>query len=126
MKLKKYSYVIVLIIALIIGINGVFAADSANCEAIFGSKTDPNSVRYFINEILQIPKIIVPIIIIIYGMIDFSKAVLASKEDEMRKAQTTFVKRVLIGIGVFLVPVIVDLLMGLADIALGAASSCSI
>ena len=72
------------------------------------------------------PKIIVPIIVIGLGTLDMSKAVLAAKEDEMRKAQATFIKRVLIGVCVFFVPAIVDLLMHFADIILGGANACGL
>lgn len=116
MKLKKYSYVLVFVLMLLIGINSVYAGEPVNCEKMFGSASDPESLRSLINEILQIPKIVVPIIIIVLGLLDFGKAVMASKEDEMRKAQSTFIKRVLIGVAVFFVPTIVDLLMYLADI----------
>jgi len=60
-------------------------------------------------------------------MVDFGKAVMASKEDEMKKAQTTFIKRVLISVVIFLVPTIVDIIMYLADIVLvGFDTSCSL
>ena len=87
-----------------------------DCSELFGSKDDPNSIRYMINEILQYPKIIVPILVICFGILDFAKAVIASKEDEMKKAQATFIKRIVIGVAFFFIPVIVDIIMGLADI----------
>ena len=34
----------------------------------------------------------------------------------MKKAQSTFIKRVIIGVAVFFVPAVVDLIMSLADI----------
>ena len=87
-----------------------------SCEEIFGSKNDPNSLRYLIDEILQYPRIIVPILLILYGTLDFAKAVIANKPDEMTKAQKTFIRRLIIGAAVFLVPILVDIIMWLADI----------
>lgn len=87
-----------------------------SCEGIFGDPNDSNSLRYLINEILTYPRIIVPILIIGLGFLDLGKAVIASKEDEMKKAQSTFIKRLIIGVAVFLVPAIVNLIMYLADI----------
>lgn len=98
------------------------------CGDLFGDPNDKDSIRYLINEILQYPKIIVPILVIILGTLDFAKAVIAGKEDDMKKAQKTFIKRLIIGVVFFFVPVFVDLLMGLADIVwegLGY-TSCSI
>lgn len=101
---------------------GILTYDSAgevtcqDYEAIFGSKDDPDSIRYMVNTILQYVRIIVPILIILLGTIDFAKAVLAGKEDNMKKAQTDFIKRVMIGVAVFFVPLLVDVVMWLADI----------
>lgn len=88
----------------------------ADYNAIFGSKDNPESIRYMIDTILTYVRIIVPIIIILLGTIDFAKAVIAGKEDNMKKAQTDFMKRIAAGVLVFLVPTIVDIVMSLADI----------
>lgn len=101
---------------------------SVGCNDLFGSKSDPNSIRYLVNEILEYPRIIVPILVILLGTIDFAKAVISSKEDGMKKAQSTFIKRVIIGVVIFFVPMIVDILMGFADIVWAGLgySSCDI
>ena len=87
-----------------------------SCDGIFGSKNDPDSLRYLFNEILQYPRIIVPILVILFGIMDFAKAVIASKEDEMKKAQSTFVKRVIIGVAFFFIPILMNIIMFLADL----------
>ena len=86
------------------------------CTELFGDSNDENSLAYMINMILGYVRIIVPILVIIFGLFDLGKAVIASKEDEMRKAQSTFIKRVLIGVVVFFVPTVVNIVMELADI----------
>ena len=59
----------------------------------------------------------VPIALIIFGMIDLGKAVIASKEDEVKKATKAFVKRFLYAVGVFavvwLVTFVFDMVSGL-------------
>ena len=69
-----------------------------------------------LNDILKYPRIIVPILVIGLGLIDLGKAVMASKEDEMKKAQKTFIKRVIIGVAFFFIPALVNILMWLANI----------
>ena len=103
------------------------------CDSIFGDINDdgeyeydkttgdkieksPPSLAYIINTVLSYVRIIVPIIIILLGSLDFAKAVTAGKEDEMRKAQVTFIKRIIMGVVVFFVPVLVNIVMWLADI----------
>lgn len=86
------------------------------CTDLFGDKNDENSLAYLISSVMDIVRIVVPILVIVLGLFDLSKAVIASKEDEMKKAQTIFIKRVIIGVVVFFVPLLVDLVMELADI----------
>lgn len=95
-------------------INGEDA--DVTCGDLFGDKNDPESIRYLVDEILQYVRIIVPILVIVFGIIDFAKAVIASKEDEMKKAQSTFIKRLIIGVAFFFIPIFVDIIMDLADI----------
>lgn len=89
------------------------------CETItelFGDPKKPDSIRYMLNEILGFIRVMVPILIILFGTLDFAKAVIAGKEDNMRKARTDFVKRIIAGVAVFLVPTLVNIIMELADI----------
>lgn len=97
----------------IYGVNGLETSDKVmNCEELFDS-----SIIKLINDILKYPRYIVPGIIIVLGTLDFFKAVIAGKEDEMKKAQKTFIKRVIIGVCVFLVPVLINTIIWLANIA---------
>lgn len=57
----------------------------------------------------------IPIILILFGMIDLGKAVMAGKEDEMKKAQSTLIKRAVYAVAVFLVVFIVQLVMGIVS-----------
>lgn len=90
-----------------------------DCTLLGPKKGEPGyeeGLRSLVDDALGYVRIIVPTIIILLGTVDFSKAVIASKEEEMKKAQTTFVKRLIVGIVVFFVPVIVNIVMDLADI----------
>ena len=55
----------------------------------------------------------IPIALIIFGMIDLGKAVIAGKEDEMKKAQGTLIKRFLYAILIFFVVTLVSFAMQL-------------
>lgn len=98
-----------------------------DCEGLFGNKNNPDSLSYLINEILKYARIIVPILVIGLGMIDLAKAVIASKEDEMKKAQKTFINRLILGVAFFFIPVLVNIIMWLADIVWnGMYTSCGL
>ena len=66
---------------------------------------------YVVSTIVMIVKIVVPILLIIFGMLDLAKAVIASKEDEIKKAQMTFVKRLIAAVIVFFVVSLVQVVI---------------
>lgn len=76
----------------------------------------PASIRYLVNQILTYVRVIIPIVILVLGSLDFAKAMVAGKEDEMKKAQKTFIMRLVAGVLVFMTPMIVNLIMSLAEI----------
>lgn len=72
--------------------------------------TNPEILKviYFFLLIVDIVKIVIPIILIILGIIDFSKSVVISDEKVQKKSLNLFLKRLLYGILVFAVPWIVE------------------
>ena len=122
--------------------------ETLDCDSLFGDKNDagewhyeeyengekkkivdrPASISYLVNQVLTYVRIIVPIIIILLGSLDFAKAVVVGKEDEIKKIQKQFIIRIVAGVLVFFAPAIVNIIMKLADIVwegLGY-SSCGI
>lgn len=80
-----------------------------DCETLLGEELINK-----INSYLNIIKIAVPIIVIGFGIADFTKAVF-SDEENMKKAQKQFIKRLIIAILIFLTPTFVNLLLSLAN-----------
>ena len=66
-----------------------------------------------IRNVVEIIKWGVPILLILFGTIDLAKAVIAGKEDEMKKAQNTFIKRLVYAVAVFLVVALVQFVMSI-------------
>ena len=66
-----------------------------------------------VGKIINIIKIVIPIIIVVLAMLDLGKAVMAQKEDEIKKGQNTFIKRLVAAAIVFFVVTIVTMLIGL-------------
>lgn len=87
---------------------------------ICGMNTNIQVVWRIINLLINIIMIGVPIALIIYGMVDLGKAVIASKEDEVKKATKLLGKRFLYAIGVFAVVwFVVFMFSTLSDLAKG-------
>ncbi len=65
------------------------------------------SLLQVVGWIVTIFKIAIPILIIILGLFDFGKAVVASKDDEIKKQSKTLMYRILAGFIIFFIPSIV-------------------
>ena len=77
-----------------------------------GLSTIPGMIPYVTSTIYLIIEIAVPVLLILYGMFDLGKAVIAQKEDEIKKGQSTFFKRLIAAVLVFFVSFIVKLVIG--------------
>ena len=55
----------------------------------------------------------IPFVLIVFGMLDLGKAVMAGKEDEMKSAQKLLIKRFIYAVAVFLVVTLVMFVMNL-------------
>lgn len=60
-----------------------------------------------------IVQVVVPVILVILGIVDFVKALTSQKDDEIKKGQQIFIKRLITGILIFFVVVIVKLVVSL-------------
>ena len=70
---------------------------------------------YIVSTVITLIKIAVPILLIVFGMLDLGKAVVASKEDEIKNAQKMLIKRAIYAVAIFFVVLIVQLVFGLLD-----------
>lgn len=61
----------------------------------------------WIRNILNIIKYILPVLVIVLGIIDFIRALSSDKDDEMKKAQGRFVKRLISAALAFIIPFII-------------------
>ena len=69
-----------------------------------------------VSAVITVIQIVVPILLILMGSIDMVKAVMAGKDDEIKKAQGTLIKRVIAAIIVFFIPLLVQLMLGLIPV----------
>lgn len=60
-------------------------------------------------------KILVPLIIIAFGIIDFSKAVMSGDDKGIKSAAASLFRRLVVGIAIFFVPTIIHVVFGLID-----------
>ena len=75
--------------------SGTFCQDTANIWQILG---------YVVNVI----KIVIPLVLIILGMLDLGKAVVANDDKQINKSVTTLVKRFIAAVVMFFIPTIIS------------------
>ena len=83
----------------------------------------PNIIPNITSLVVDIIKMVVPFMLIVMGMLDLGKAVIASKEDEIKKAQSLFIKRIIAAVLVFFIVAIVQLVFGILADADGSDGS---
>ena len=82
--------------------------------SILGSKL-AEKLKYIYTAI----EITVPVLVLLLCTIDLVKAVIAQEEGEMKKAQSRVIKRITIGLAIFFVPLLTDVILDIAGIATG-------
>lgn len=74
--------------------------------------TETANLWQIVGWVLLVFKIIIPILLIVFGMLDLGKAVVASKDDEIKKAGKSLGFRAASAIVIFLIPTIIGFIMG--------------
>ena len=101
--------------------NMVFVAISEFCSSTA-------NVWQVVGYALTVFKIVIPVLLIIFGMIDLGKAVMSSKDDEIKKSISALAKRAIAAIVIFFIPTIVSVIIGLVqqtdDSGLGTWDGC--
>ena len=96
-----------------------------DCPIFIDNATQqPNDFYYMIQDLFNLIKIAAPALVIILSLIDYLGAIAKSNDDEVKKANKRTIKRVAIGLAIFFLPFILDIvfeIFGLVD-----ASRCGI
>ena len=108
-NLKKISYCLFGLLALFMVVNPVLATDAAGCKST-GIDVDIK-IANAVHTIIVVIQIVVPVLLVVFGSIDFLKAIVAQKDDEIKKGQQTFIKRLIQGVIVFFIIAIVRLII---------------
>lgn len=72
-------------------------------ECFTGGPMIPNGLYNIISDAIFLIQIVVPMLLIIWGMIDFAKGVASNDDDKIKAGQRSFVKRLIAGIIVLFV-----------------------
>ena len=81
------------------------------CTNLLGGEGIPTSIGKIIHMIVLVIQVVVPILLIIWGMLDFAKGIIGSDEDKIKAGQKKFIQRVIAAVIVFLIVVVVRLVI---------------
>lgn len=84
-------------------------------EIKFCEETGVLKTFQVVGYLLYIAKIVVPLLLIILGSIDFAKSVLSSDDNAPKENLMNFIKRIIIAIIIFLIPTILNFLLSLVN-----------
>ena len=90
-------------------IKGESSVDINSCEDLLG-----DDLVKVLNNIVTLGRIIIPILLNVFGVIDFGGAIFAGEEDKMQKAQKKFITRLIIGVVIFLIPSLLKIILTIA------------
>lgn len=90
-------------------LNFLELSNSTLCDGIL----IPNQLFNLVSTIIKLIKIAVPVLLIIFGMVDFAKSVMAKSEDDVKKYRKNFISRLVSAIVVFLIVFVVQLAVNL-------------
>lgn len=82
------------------------------CRGILGNDLGiPEIIGDLVHYLYIGIKIVVPILLVLFGMIDLGKAITAKKEEDIKKYQSSCIKRLVTGVLVFLVIFVVEFVL---------------
>jgi len=107
---KKVLFVLVMLLTVFYMPN-VLAASISGCEPILPNVMIDPKIPNTVHTIIVVIKVVVPVLLVIFGMLDLFKGITAQKEDEIKKGQQLFIKRLISAAIIFFVISIVQLLI---------------
>lgn len=94
------------------------------CAGVIGQNGIPDGIANVVHLVVVGIQVVVPILLIIFGMLDFAKAIIGQDEKEIKAKQQIFIKRLIAAVLVFLIVTIVQLVLNVVG-SLGATGDQS-
>ena len=110
---KKICLCLILIVAMFFVVNPVSARNIASCGTVMKGAMIDEKIPAVVSTIIAIIRVAVPVLLVIFGSLDLAKGIIAGKEDEIKKGQQLFIKRLIAGALVFFVFIIVQFVISL-------------
>ena len=86
---------------------------ATDCVGILGDPGNEETVAWLLQQILNYIKILGPILVVILSSMDFAKAIIASDDESMKKAEKKLMIRLVLAVALFLVPTLVSVMLNI-------------
>lgn len=106
---KKFIYIFMIMFLVMFGFKTIVFADGLSCNSWGDALKD-------LQNVFDLVKIIVPLLIIGLSTYDFIKAVTAKDDKGLKKAFQILLKRLLYAVILFFLPVLINLLLELVAV----------
>lgn len=97
---------------------------SKGCESYLGNPEKKGQPAYYLHFIFNLMKYVAIVMLFVFTIVEFAKAIVASDQDTLKKALKKSVKRLIIAIIIFFLPILIEFLFEI--LGLYSASSCGI
>ncbi len=98
----------------------------SKCKDFLGDPTNSKSVAWLLQKLFNYVKVLGPILVILFSTLDFTKTILNSDEDAMKKSQKRLGIRLMCAVGIYFLPMIVTLIINLIFGTADANAICGI
>lgn len=109
--MKKKMFWIFIIALIVLYVPNVLAVRVTGCDAVMPGADIDTKITNTVHTLIVIIKIVVPVLLVVFGMLDLMKGLTAQKDDEIKKGQQILIKRLISAALVFFVISIVQLLI---------------
>ena len=89
---------------------------TTDCESYLGLITDDSDPAYYLNFAFQLLKYAAIVILFVLTVVDFAKAVASSKDDAIKKALQKAIKRLIVAVIIFFLPILINFILDLLGI----------
>ena len=109
--MKKKGLLFLAVLLCLLYAPNVLAANITGCETVLPNVVIDTKIPNIVHTIIVVIKVVVPVLLVIFGMLDLFKGLTAQKEDEIKKGQQIFIKRLISAAIIFFVISIVQVLI---------------
>lgn len=82
-----------------------------SCPTAGGSVEIPDAIVNLLKTLIFLIQVVVPVLLILWGMLDFAKGVIGQDEDKIKAGQKKFIQRLIAAAIVFLIVTIVQVVI---------------